>query len=490
MAATPIPPILDQDRYARYEPVAPTTDFDVPFPYFGTDASELLVLVDGVKVSAFVVVSRSAGALANAVLPVEDAVVRLATCISGVAVEIYGSIRPRRTVQATAAFGTRDFNFVFSYVVAALREMWSQFTRAIQVPPGESAIILPASGERAGKVLGFGPDGMPLALTPMSGGVVGTSSIIDGAVTTPKVADGAVTLAKLAAVLLGGTAGALIQWAAGPKYPAGDGSAITNLTASQFAASLWPAGYLSGLTLGYVTAYTFSVAPGDCRNEDGGTAQSMSLAATFTKNLNGWTSGLGSLDTGAIAANTWYHVHLIRKDSDGSINVLLSLSPTAPTMPLGYTARRRLGSIKTNGSSQLTQWTQLGDEFLWSAAVVDFDVVNPGTAAALRTISVPTGIQVLAVCMPMVFAGNTTNITGWFSSPDASDQAPQTLNNTPALTGVISSISATSAPSWQAAEYRIRTNASAQIRTRLSASGAADRVGCITRGWIDARGKN
>jgi hypothetical protein len=236
MAATPIPPILDQDRYVRYEPVALTTDFDVPFPYFGTDASELLVLVDGVKVSAFTVVSRSAGALASAVLPVEDAVVRLGSSVSGVAVEIYGSIRPRRTVQATAAFGTRDFNFVFSYVVATLREMWAQFTRAIQVPPGEAAVTLPVSTERAGKVLGFDPAGNPVAMTPMSGGVVGTQSLLDAAITSPKLADGAVTLAKLADSLLDGTAGALIRWAAGGAYPAGGGAKITGVVAASVVA--------------------------------------------------------------------------------------------------------------------------------------------------------------------------------------------------------------------------------------------------------------
>lgn len=219
MAATPIPPILDQDRYVRYEPAALTTEFDVPFPYFGSDASELLVLVDGVKATGFTVLSRSADALASAVKPVEDAFVRLGSGVAGVSVEIYGSIRPRRTVQATAAFSTRDFNFVFSYVVAALREMWSQFTRAVQVPPGESTVILPAAAERAGKVLAFGTDGTPKVLEPVSAGLVETDSIVDHAVTRPKL--GSDVIAELdgkqaAAELLAGIA------ALGPSLAAGD----------------------------------------------------------------------------------------------------------------------------------------------------------------------------------------------------------------------------------------------------------------------------
>lgn len=54
----------------------------------------------------------------------------------------------------------------------------------------------------------------------------------DGTVSTIKLADGAVTTAKLADDLLDGTAGALVQWATGPKYPVGDGSAITEVNAT------------------------------------------------------------------------------------------------------------------------------------------------------------------------------------------------------------------------------------------------------------------
>jgi hypothetical protein len=235
MVSTPIPPIADADRYYQYNPVVATADFAFPFPYFSNDTSDVKVFVNGLQVTAFSVLSLSLGSIATATLPISDLFVRLDVAVTG-KVELYGAIRPRRTAQATAAYGTRDFNYAFSYVIAALREMWSQFTRAIQVPAGENAIVLPSAAARAQKVLGFDSSGNPAALDPASGGVVGTSSIIDGAVTTPKLADGNVTLAKLAAALLNGTAGALIQWAAGPKYPAGDGSNITNVAASSLVA--------------------------------------------------------------------------------------------------------------------------------------------------------------------------------------------------------------------------------------------------------------
>lgn len=131
------------------------------------------------------------------------------------------------------------------------------------------------------------------------------------------------------------------------------------------AAAPLPLGYISGLTLSRSGATTLGIAAGEARNDDGGTARRITLAA-FTKTLSAWAIGTGNggLDTGSIAANTWYHVHAIARDSDGQGDALISLSATAPTMPSGWTGRRRIGSIRTNGSSQITAFVQNGDTFL------------------------------------------------------------------------------------------------------------------------------
>ena len=41
-----------------------------------------------------------------------------------------------------------------------------------------------------------------------------------------------------------------------------------------------------------------------------------------------------------------------------------------------------------------------------------------------------------------------------------------------------------------AAQKQVRVNGSAQIRARISASGASDRLIVTTRGWIDTRGRS
>src|SRR5581483_3995366 len=98
--------------------------------------------------------------------------------------------------------------------------------------------------------------------------------------------------------------------------------------------------------------------------------------------------GNGSLDTGSIANNTWYHAYLIERTDTGAVDVLVSLSASAPTMPASYTKKRRIGSMKTNGSGQWTAFTQNGDEFLWTTPIADAVGFNLTTTASLIALSV------------------------------------------------------------------------------------------------------
>lgn len=127
---------------------------------------------------------------------------------------------------------------------------------------------LPTVPNRASKLLGFGSSGEPIALnpSPAENGFSTIDAIIDatpigkavvraanqaearaaiGSMTEENIANGAITLAKLATALLNGTTGALVQWATGPKYPAGDGSNITNLTGGNIVGGI-AAALLSG----------------------------------------------------------------------------------------------------------------------------------------------------------------------------------------------------------------------------------------------------
>lgn len=245
--------------------------------------------------------------------------------------------------------------------------------------------------------------------------------------------------------------------------------------------------YFTGLGMSTAGASTtMTIAAGQA--SDSTNAAYMALSAAIAKTTSSWSVGTaaGGLDTGTIANSTWYHFYVIRRPDTGVVDVVFSTSASSPTLPTNYTQYRYLGSGKTNGSAQWTLFSQVGDTVLWDAATVDFDVVNPGTAAVSRTVNTPLGVKTLAQLSVGVGGFTTGALQAVFSSLDVSDQAPQ-AGTTAALTGFNSSGGAGTANAWSFMPHDIRTNTSSQIRTRLSASGASDRIGCITRGWTYIR---
>jgi hypothetical protein len=247
--------------------------------------------------------------------------------------------------------------------------------------------------------------------------------------------------------------------------------------------------YLTGLTLSTAgSSATMTTAAGQAANSTNKSL--MTLGASIAKTTSAWAVGTatGGLDTGAIANSTWYHFYLIRRPDTGVVDVVFSTNASAPTLPANYTEYRRIGSGLTNGSAQWVKFSQRGDEFLWDAAVVDIDAVNPGTAAVSRTLSTPLGVQVVALISGGAYSG--TNLVGVvLSALDVSDQQAQ-APATGALTGFSTGGTGSGAAHWMISSHQVRTNTSSQIRSRINVSGAADRVGIITRGWLDSRGRD
>jgi hypothetical protein len=90
-----------------------------------------------------------------------------------------------------------------------------------------------------------------------------------------------------------------------------------------------------------------SVSADEIAVENGSNAYQTLRAIALT--ISGAASGVANgLDTGALAINTWYSVWVIWNGATAA--GLLSLSPTAPTMPGGYTHKARVGWIRTDAS--------------------------------------------------------------------------------------------------------------------------------------------
>lgn len=211
------------------------------------------------------------------------------------------------------------------------------------------------------------------------------------------------------------------------------------------------------------------------------------LTSAFTKRLDAaWAIGTGNggLDTGAIA-NSAYHVWLIGNPTLGVADALFSLSATAPTMPTGWTKKRRLGAILRRAGAILL-FTQYGDEFWLTTPVLDVDATNPGITAVNRDLTVPTCEKMLAILnAATVMAVAGTEVYLYLSSLDVTDQAPA-IGAAPLASvgvdgaGVVNSV---------AAQVRVWANVEAKIRSRASNSGGGEIVRAATLGWLDRRGR-
>ena len=98
-------------------------------------------------------------------------------------------------------------------------------------------------------------------------------------------------------------------------------------------------------------------------------------------------AGAGGLDAGAKAANTWYYVFVISNNEGTSVNGLLSLSSTAPTMPAGYTKQRRVGAVKNNASSNFLQFVQEGNKVAYSDGASTNRILSAGQSITWTSVS-------------------------------------------------------------------------------------------------------
>jgi len=244
-----------------------------------------------------------------------------------------------------------------------------------------------------------------------------------------------------------------------------------------------PRAYIAGLTMsnnaGGTTA--IDVAAGVARDSTNFIDLVASSAITNKILGTAWAAGnsQGMLDTGAIGNNT-YHIYAIRKDSDSSVDVLASLSASSPTMPVGYTYFRRIGSV-IRSAGAILKFVQDGDVFSLVDPVNDVADSNFGTSAVSRTLTVPNGIRVRAVMAVYSEATGGTNY-GILTDLSTTDTAPTVTINSLSVTPTGGTASMSGAQS-------VYTNTSRQIRSRYSNAGTAIKLNITTMGWEDTRGR-
>lgn len=242
-------------------------------------------------------------------------------------------------------------------------------------------------------------------------------------------------------------------------------------------------GYLSGLQLanGADANNDIDIASGVAT--DSGAARLITLAAALTKQLDAaWAVGTnqGGLDTGAKAASTWYHVFLI---SNGAVvDVLFSTSATAPTMPAGYTFKRRIGAVLTDGISNIRGFKQSNDYFQWKTPAMDASNTSQSSTRVSYAVSSPLGVRCLALLRLRITSASTVlYLTA--TSPEVDDAAPHYQDAplfdtvTPVATGINSP-----------GQMQAWTDESSQIAVRADGACNVFRLLCIA--YTDRRGKD
>lgn len=143
---------------------------------------------------------------------------------------------------------------------------------------------------------------------------------------------------------------------------------------------------------------TFSITPGQMRDS----TNTFDIVVPSTLTVTGTTKGANGLDSGTIANNTWYAVHVIYDPTNNNpVSAIFSLSATAPVMPslastgVTYGAFRLIGWVKTDGSALFLPFIILGNgnarQHYWDSSI---NVLTGGTSATFAT------VQCLAAVAP------------------------------------------------------------------------------------------
>lgn len=177
-----------------------------------------------------------------------------------------------------------------------------------------------------------------------------------------------------------------------------------------------------GMYLAYAGTKTITATAGQCSDSTG--TNTITVPATSTT-ISLLASGLNGLDTGTVAASTMYAVFAIGDPSGRNpAGFLLSTSATAPVMPAGatygtsYGEFRRIGWIKTDGSSNILAFYQepVNDVIRLMQYDAPIAVLTAGVATSYTAVSlaaaVPTtaGRVVIASALTPNAASDTASI--------------------------------------------------------------------------------
>lgn len=277
----------------------------------------------------------------------------------------------------------------------------------------------------------------------------------------------------------------VLQFTSTGIYPVGDGSNIFNLDYNNLinvpaSTGILGRGYLSGFAFTRASTTELTMGAGACRDKDDST--DITSSSAITKSTAPFVAGTGNgggTDGAGIATNvlnatspTWF-IWAIKKDSDGSTDIMFAPSTSAdPTPPTGFTEKRYIGSWLVNGSDEFTDITVIGDEWILAAPTSHGGTI--ATTPADQTLGTPNNRVVLAKLTVSVSGTNGDSIYIYNKNVNDADATP-----------IVNESTATSEDTNTIYVY---TNSSREVRSKTSSTSIS--VGLVLHGWIDRRGRD
>jgi hypothetical protein len=243
--------------------------------------------------------------------------------------------------------------------------------------------------------------------------------------------------------------------------------------------------YFSGFALannaGDAT-HDIDVAVGKAR--DGADTMNLVTTATIVKQtdvafaeytLPGTASG--GMDSTTALTGSPATVHVFMIGGSGKNTQPFFSTAISPTLPSGFTAKVYVNSLLWTGAT-LRPFKQRGRDEIMLVTPVQQSATAVGTAARSITLTAPTGIEMQALIGLCVVAAGAAANHG-LSALDVTDLDPSSAGSNggyPIATATASGVAAISS-GW------IKTNTSAQIRARASASHASNTEYINSLGW-------
>jgi len=235
---------------------------------------------------------------------------------------------------------------------------------------------------------------------------------------------------------------------------------------------------------------TISNASGDATNDvtlsagrvwDSSDLYLMELSTALTKRTDADFAAGNDAGGGNLSSSAWYHVYLIRKDSDGSIDAYFDTDGAAANIPAGYTAYRHVGWIYHSTSTGVTAFTQSGDRFYLKTRIESYNSASTGIDRVSVAVTAPP--NTIALIAFATLNGTVSNSCAVIVT--ALDQTDET----PTHAGKFDLSSKGGSGYYGCANLERKVDSSSQLGFRASYSSSSITQVIYSLGWIDSEVK-